>query len=100
MSKIVTDAWTFVNDSQRTTNALQWEPEVVAIALLFLAFKVTKLQERLDWEDRNPDEQWWEVFVENLTVNMIEKICHAVLDSLQQTVQSARQYIINAISNV
>ena len=36
LHKMVQMSWTFVNDSLCTTLCLQWEPEVVAIALMYL----------------------------------------------------------------
>ena len=36
LQKMVQMSWTFVNDSLCTTLCLQWEPEVVAIALMYL----------------------------------------------------------------
>lgn len=54
--------------------------KVIAIALLYMALKVENLGDSLDWNDRNPDEQWWEAYVANLTAPMLEEICHKVLD--------------------
>ena len=34
-------SWTFVNDSLCTTLCLQWEPEVIAIALMYLVYTVS-----------------------------------------------------------
>ena len=49
LQKMVQMAWTFINDSLCTTICLQWEPEIVAIALMFLAGKLSKF-EVLDWQ--------------------------------------------------
>ncbi|KAL3217987.1 hypothetical protein MRX96_031897 [Rhipicephalus microplus] len=51
LQKMVQMAWTFINDSLCTTLCLQWEPE-----------------------------RWWEVYVEDITVELLEDICHQVLD--------------------
>ncbi|KAJ6648700.1 Cyclin-K [Pseudolycoriella hygida] len=40
--KIVQMAWNFVNDSLTTTVCLQWEPEIIAVALIHLASKLSK----------------------------------------------------------
>ena len=37
-------AWTFINDSFCTTLCLQWEPEIIAIALMYLTSKLSKLE--------------------------------------------------------
>ncbi|XP_013786694.1 cyclin-K-like [Limulus polyphemus] len=80
LQKMVQMAWTFINDSLCTTICLQWEPEIIAIALIFLAGKLSKF-EVLDWSGRTSKHQhWWEVFVEDLTIDVLEDICHQVLD--------------------
>ncbi|XP_077521997.1 cyclin K isoform X1 [Amblyomma americanum] len=80
LQKMVQMAWTFINDSLCTTLCLQWEPEVVAIALIYLAGKLSKF-EVTDWVGRTSRHQrWWEVYVEDITVELLEDICHQVLD--------------------
>lgn len=80
LQKMVQMAWTFVNDSLCTTLSLQWEPEVIAVALMFLAGKLSKF-EVVDWNGRNPKHTaWWDMFVENITTELLEDICHQVLD--------------------
>ena len=37
-------SWTFVNDSLCTTLCLQWEPEIIAIAVMYLAAKLSKFE--------------------------------------------------------
>lgn len=61
-----------------TTLCLQWEPEVIAVALMFLAGKLSKF-EVLDWNGRNPKHNaWWDMFVEDITMELLEDICHQV----------------------
>lgn len=80
LQKMVQMAWTFVNDSLCTTLCVQWEPEVIAVALMYLAGKLSKF-EVVDWVGRTPKHLfWWEVFVEDVTMNLLEDICHQVLD--------------------
>lgn len=80
LQKVVQMAWTFINDSLCTTLCLQWEPEIIAIALFFLAGKLSRF-DVLDWEGRLPHHRrWWDAFVEDLTVELLEDICHQVLD--------------------
>lgn len=63
-----------------TTISLQWEPEVIAIALMFLAGKLTKF-DVVDWEGRTKEhKKWWDMFVEDISINLLEDICHQVLD--------------------
>ncbi|KAM3960063.1 LOW QUALITY PROTEIN: cyclin-K [Aphomia sociella] len=80
LQKMVQMAWTFVNDSLCTTLCLQWEPEVIAVALMFLAGKLSKF-EVVDWNGRLPKHNaWWDMFVEDITMELLEDICHQVLD--------------------
>ncbi|XP_054718036.1 cyclin-K-like [Uloborus diversus] len=80
LQHMVQMAWTFINDSLCTTLCLQWEPEVIAIALMYLAGKLSKF-EVIDWNGRTPGQsQWWDVFVENMSTELLEDICHQVLD--------------------
>jgi cyclin K len=73
-------AWTFVNDSLCTTLCLQWEPEVVAVALMYLAGKLSKF-EIIDWVGKTHKHLfWWDMYVEDITMNLLEDICHQVLD--------------------
>jgi hypothetical protein len=52
---------------------LQWEPEIIAIAVLYLACKLSKF-EITDWTTKkeNNKQKWWEQFVEGLTKDIIE----------------------------
>jgi len=92
MKPIVQTAWAFINDGWYTTLCLQWQPEVIAISLMYMAFKMKPPPEAgglpdwgggaPDWVDRQPGEQWWDQFVANLTDKMMEEVCHRVLDYL------------------
>lgn len=62
-----------------TTICLQWEPEVVAIAVMFLAGKLNnKSNNKASYEIANLC--WWNVHVENVTIDILEDICHQILD--------------------
>ncbi|CAH1114206.1 unnamed protein product [Psylliodes chrysocephalus] len=85
LQKMVQMAWTFVNDSLCTTLALQWEPEIIAVALMYLAGKLSKF-EVVDWIGRNAKHcRWWDMFVEDVTMDLLEDICHQVLDLYSQS---------------
>ncbi|KAF7997326.1 hypothetical protein HCN44_005603 [Aphidius gifuensis] len=74
LQKMVQMAWTFANDSLCTTLCLQWEPEIIAVALLYLAGKLSKF-EVVDWNGRQPKHlRWWDMFVEDLTMDLLEDI--------------------------
>ncbi|XP_033227334.1 cyclin-K-like isoform X2 [Belonocnema kinseyi] len=84
LQKMVQMAWTFVNDSLCTTLCLQWEPEIIAVALMYLAGKLSKF-EVVDWQGRQPKHlRWWDMFVEDVTMDLLEDICHQVLDLYSQ----------------
>jgi len=84
LQKMVQMAWTFVNDSLCTTLCLQWEPEIIAIALMYLAGKLSKF-EITDWIGRQPRHlRWWDMFVEDISLEILEDTCHQVLDLYSQ----------------
>ncbi|XP_013398263.1 cyclin-K isoform X2 [Lingula anatina] len=81
VQKMVQMAWTFINDGLCTTLCLEWEPDIVAVALIYLASRLSKF-DITDWEGRVPGTKgkWWEHFVEDATLELLEDICHRVLD--------------------
>lgn len=84
LGKIVQMAWNFVNDSLTTTVCLQWEPEIVAVALIHLASKLKDFTVK-DWTGRQPTQlRWWDMFIEDVTMEVLEDICHQILDIYQQ----------------
>uniref|UniRef100_A0A6M2DMG6 Cyclin-K n=1 Tax=Xenopsylla cheopis TaxID=163159 RepID=A0A6M2DMG6_XENCH len=84
LQKMVQMAWTFVNDSLCTTLCLQWEPEVIAVALMYLSGKLSKF-EVIDWNGRTSKHtRWWDMFIEDVTLDLLEDICHQVLDLYSQ----------------
>ncbi|XP_014212425.1 cyclin-K-like [Copidosoma floridanum] len=84
LQKMVQMAWTFVNDSLCTTLSLQWEPEIIAVALMYLAGKLSKF-DVIDWTGRQTKHlRWWDMFVEDVTMDLLEDICHQVLDLYSQ----------------
>ena len=90
LQKMVQMSWTFVNDSLCTTLCLQWEPEVIAIALMYLAAKLSKFEVK-DWKNRLPEHKfWWDQYVKDLETDVLEDICHQVLDLYSQPTTEAR----------
>lgn len=84
LQKMVQMAWTFVNDSLCTTLCLQWEPEVIAVALMYLAGKLSQFEVQ-DWTGRTAKHlRWWDMFVQDVTMDLLEDICHQVLDLYSQ----------------
>ncbi|KAL3317159.1 hypothetical protein Ciccas_004190 [Cichlidogyrus casuarinus] len=91
LQNCVQNAWTFINDSLSTTLCLQWEPEIIACAVLYLAAKMSKVL-IIDWEGKKPGvhKKWWECFVEGMSSDILQKICHCVLD-VYQTSQATQR---------
>lgn len=55
-----------------TTLSLQWEPEIIAVALMYLAGKLSKF-EVVDWVGRQSKHlRWWDMFVEDVTMDLLE----------------------------
>lgn len=76
--QVVQKAWNFINDSLETTLCLQWEPEIIAVAMMYLASKISKY-EVADWKGRTTEHQkWWDMFVRDITKNILDDICHQV----------------------
>ncbi len=85
-------AWTFVNDSLCTTLCLQWEPEIIAIAMLHLASCMGQMKlvcvcthacahrtDEQNWKNKKTDEiEWWTEFVRDLPAEPTLK-CKGVL---------------------
>lgn len=70
--------WNFVNDSLSTTVCLQWEPEIIAVAMIHLASKLSKFIVD-DWDGRRQNHlRWWDMFVADITMEILEDICHQV----------------------
>merc|ERR1719296_137733 len=91
LQKMVQMSWTFVNDSLCTTLCLQCEPEVTAIALMYLAAKLSKFEVK-DWKSRTSEHKhWWDQYVENLETDQLEDICHQVLDLYSQPTIAAKE---------
>uniref|UniRef100_A0A182W7E0 Cyclin-K n=1 Tax=Anopheles minimus TaxID=112268 RepID=A0A182W7E0_9DIPT len=83
LQKMVQMAWNFVNDSLSTTVSIQWEPEIIAVALIYLASKLSKFTV-VDWVGKKPEHlKWWDMFVQDVTMEILEEICHQVLDLYQ-----------------
>lgn len=76
--EVVQKAWNFTNDSLVLTLCLQWEPEIIAVAMTYLACKISKF-DVIDWKGRTSDQQkWWDLFVKDMTKHILEDICHQV----------------------
>ncbi|XP_043845930.1 cyclin-K-like [Dromiciops gliroides] len=83
IEKLVQMAWTFVNDSLCTTLSLQWEPEIIAVSVMYLAGRLCKFEIQ-EWTSKPKYSRWWEQFVEDVPVDVLEDICHQILDIYSQ----------------
>jgi cyclin T len=66
-------AWNFVNDSLRTTLCLQFRPQLIASAAIYLASKFLKIQ-----LTKPGEKPWWEVF--DAKIEDLEEISNQILD--------------------
>lgn len=78
IEKLVQMAWNFINDSLCTTLCLQWEPQCIAVAFLYLGGKLTKYD--LQGATASHSKSWWRNFVDTVDSHDLESICHQVLD--------------------
>ena len=88
IKNIVQSSWTFINDSLSTTLCLQWEPEVIAIAFMYLAGKMSQFQIEtfVDVSNKeNSGQNWWSQFVEDLGIEVLEGQSRRVLIRLIST---------------
>uniref|UniRef100_A0A667YCT0 Cyclin K n=1 Tax=Myripristis murdjan TaxID=586833 RepID=A0A667YCT0_9TELE len=90
VQKLVQMAWTFVNDSLCTMLALQWEPEIIAVAVMYLAGRLCKFDLQ-NWTSKQSCRRWWEQFVQDVPVEVLEDICHQILDLYSQGKQQIPQ---------
>lgn len=77
VENLVQMAWTFINDSLCTSLCLQWEPQIVAVAVMYLAGRLCKFEPQ-DWAYNRG--RWWEQFIDDISMDLLEDICHQVLD--------------------
>lgn len=81
---VLQKAWAFLNDSYCSVICLRHEPEIIAIAMIFLACKTDGI-EVYDWNNKKSGEvHWWDAYVENLDITHdIEGVCHQLLDVIE-----------------
>uniref|UniRef100_A0A674B768 Cyclin K n=1 Tax=Salmo trutta TaxID=8032 RepID=A0A674B768_SALTR len=68
VQKLVQMAWTF------------WEPEIIAVAVMYLG-----------WTSKQFSRRWLEQFVQDVPVELLEDICHQILDLYSQGKQQMPQ---------
>jgi hypothetical protein len=62
---------------------LLWEPEIIAIAVMYLAAKLSKFDVK-EWKNRQPNHiNWWDQFAQDLETSDLEGICHQVSDFIK-----------------
>ncbi|EPY81579.1 hypothetical protein CB1_000726025 [Camelus ferus] len=66
-----------------TTLSLQWEPEIIAVAVMYLAGRLCKFEIQ-EWTSKPMYRRWWEQFVQDVPVDVLEDICHQILDLYSQ----------------
>lgn len=57
--------------------ALQWEPQIIAVAVMYLAGRLCKFDIQ-EWTSKQSSRRWWEQFVHDVPVEVLEGITNAV----------------------
>lgn len=58
-----------------TMLSLQWEPEIIAVAVMYLAGRLCKFDIQ-EWTAKQSSRRWWEMFVQDVPVELLEGIHH------------------------
>lgn len=61
-----------------TTLSLQWEPEIIAVAVMYLAGRLCKFEIQ-EWTSKPMYRRWWEQFVQDVPVDVLEGMEQAPL---------------------
>lgn len=54
-----------------TMLSLQWEPEIIAVAVVYLAGRLCKFDIQ-EWTSKQSSRRWWEQFVQDVPVELLE----------------------------
>lgn len=58
-----------------TMLSLQWEPEIIAVAVMYLAGRLCKFDIQ-EWTAKQSSRRWWEQFVQDVPVELLEGANH------------------------
>lgn len=58
-----------------TMLSLQWEPEIIAVAVMYLAGRLCKFDIQ-EWTAKQSSRRWWEQFVQDVPVELLEGATH------------------------
>lgn len=61
-----------------TMLSLQWEPEIIAVAVMYLAGRLCKFDIQ-EWTAKQSSRRWWEQFVQDVPVELLEGANHEKL---------------------
>ena len=75
---IVLTKSSILSPSLCTSLCLQWEPQAIAIAFIYLAGKLSKFDLHTATQSRS--RSWWRQYLDTVDVHDLESICHQVLD--------------------
>lgn len=56
-----------------TMLSLQWEPEIIAVAVMYLAGRLCKFDIQ-EWTAKQSSRRWWEQFVQDVPVELLEGV--------------------------
>lgn len=58
--------------------SLQWEPEIIAVAVMYLAGRLCKFDIQ-EWTAKQSSRRWWEQFVQDVPVELLEGAPHEAM---------------------
>lgn len=65
-----------------TMVALQWEPQIIAVAVMYLAGRLCKFDIQ-EWTSKQSSRRWWEQFVHDVPVEVLEGNMNTPTEFLQ-----------------
>lgn len=87
--------WLFpTSPSLCTMLSLQWEPEIIAVAVMYLAGRLCKFDIQ-EWTIKQTSRRWWEQFVQDVPVELLEgkrKSLHVSLARMKPAIE--HQHVI------
>lgn len=78
-------AWSFVNDSFASTVCLQYRPQLIAAAAIYLAAKNVKIDPKPK-EEKDKGKEWWQVL--NVNLSDLTEVTTQILESFPQQQES------------
>lgn len=89
-------AMCYLSFSLCTMLCLQWEPEIIAVAVMYLAGRLCKFEIQ-EWSAKPIYRRWWEQFVQDVPVELLEGTVNSHRITKVMTQSEVLQPIVSAI---